>query len=177
MYLIEDFLIASPLILIVIFVVAAFALQNYSYAMVALAVFLCGMLLNMYIKFMFFGVSHLWPNFKIQRPSDCPNENVNGCEKCSILRNHKKEKLGELELLGLPSGHAQSMALALVLAVTLAESVEHKIMIGIVLALWLCAVCYQRVTSECHSIFQVGLGSVIGIALGFLIKWFFFEKI
>jgi membrane-associated phospholipid phosphatase len=165
--MLEDLLIASPLIIIVTFAVIALCFRSIEYLVVAGVLFVFGLVFNLYLKYFFYAVSDVWPH-KNKRPSDCPNENTEGCESCSIIRKRRKSKLSSLEALGLPSGHAQFMAIATVLTYYVLNKFgfETQIIGLVVMCLWTAAVCYQRVTSECHSIYQVVLGCIIGALVG-----------
>ena len=164
----EDFLIASPLIILLVFVLLAAMLQTSEYLISASILFLCGLLFNMYLKYFFYVATTVWPNARVNRPSDCPNPTSNGCERCSILRSHRQEPLTGVEVLGLPSGHAQFMCIATALTYfSLRPWGQQAQFMGlIVMSIWTAAVCHQRIQSECHSFYQVGLGCLVGTSIG-----------
>jgi hypothetical protein len=166
--MLEDFLIASPLIVLLGFVILAAILQTTEYLVSAGILFVCGLIFNMYLKYLFYVASSVWPKLTVKRPSDCPKETGHGCERCGLLRNRKSGKLGTFEALGMPSGHAQFMCIASILICFCMQPFGKGCQIAsmLVMALWTFGVCKQRVESECHSKYQVGLGCMVGCFVG-----------
>ena len=123
--------------------------------------FACGLLLNLFLKL---AGSMMLPAHIALRPLTCPKLSLknNGCEQCGMIPSIAGPLHGT-DAMGMPSGHVQFLVMIYVyamLALPHASSALHA------LAMIVVAVSIQRVSSGCHTWFQVVAGAIIGSLLG-----------
>ena len=85
------------------------------------------------------------------------------------------KKCGKIDKYAMPSGHAQIYAMFstfFILWVMLNnknESLFIRLMVSIGIIVFLITICYQRVHLKCHRLYQVTIGTLIGIVVGIII--------
>uniref|UniRef100_A0A6C0EM81 Phosphatidic acid phosphatase type 2/haloperoxidase domain-containing protein n=1 Tax=viral metagenome TaxID=1070528 RepID=A0A6C0EM81_9ZZZZ len=135
-----------------------------------LGVFLQDKILNTFIlKKLIFG--NMKGNWKY-RPSNIPCEGCGLFADCSLCG---KDKLAVKRHIGMPSGHSQTMCFSATFWTMYMLKKHSKS--GIIIAIWLLAliIMIDRMRRNCHTMFQVTVGAVIGVALGYS-YWLLVEK-
>jgi membrane-associated phospholipid phosphatase len=98
-------------------------------------------------------------------------------EKINLLKRHAKEFFLQngipFDMFGMPSAHAQS---SFFMTVFIYLSLKHTNLLYLYLAFSL-LICYQRVTTEYHSLLQVIVGSVVGSIFAYIVYQLAREKI
>lgn len=192
----QALLVQAPLFILVGLTLATLATWSVIPLVYALLFFIFGLVLNQGIKMMLSlivepivvadgtnaaafdkknGAKTNWRErlrYSMGRPTHCPGRNANGkCEQCRLMILWGEPLTGDY-FLGMPSGHAQSMAYAATLWTLYAFHIRldtaHLYASVCFMWLWAAATVFQRVHSRCHTWTQVGVGLSIGVALGII---------
>lgn len=166
---IDILLLQSPLFMLVSLIIAGLITWSFTPIFYALMFYTLGLASNRMLKYI---CAVVFPNsVHIHRPTQCPlpEQGTGRCEQCHILPIWGAPLDGD-QMLGMPSGHAQSMVM-IATAWTLFASVYlqdtmHRYLTSVFFWLWAGAVMFQRVHSRCHTIEQVAMGAVIGASFG-----------
>jgi len=98
-------------------------------------------------------------------------------KKVRLLKTHGKEYFYQngipFDIFGMPSGHSQASFFSTIF-IYLAFKQTNLLYIYIPLTL---LTCYQRVKFDYHSISQVVVGGIVGLAFGYLVYQLAREKI
>jgi hypothetical protein len=175
-------LIPSPFSILVFLALLSLLSWNYKYFLLAIIFFTAGLLSNLAIKYVVYKFE-IFGNLS-KRPTSCPGGGVDlkQCEGCSLFPGWSNEILNGVDMIGLPSGHSQFMAMvAIVLTLHQIDSyysrnygVNRVLLTCSAIWCWTFLVFYQRIHSRCHTPFQVILGAIIGATLGMLIYRYIF---
>lgn len=171
-------LVQAPLYVIVGLVIAAIVSWSLQPLLYAAVFFVAGLLFNLALKHLVrwaFGADTDGRNGVMSRPSRCPGQLPDAapgaqCEQCGPVVSYGPPLTGTA-FLGMPSGHAQSMALVAtawtLYALRNIGNAWHLYGSCAFVWLWAAAVAFQRVWSGCHTWPQTCVGFVVGAALGF----------
>jgi membrane-associated phospholipid phosphatase len=98
-------------------------------------------------------------------------------KKVRLLKTHGKEYFYQsgipFDIFGMPSGHAQASFFSTVF-IYLVFNQSNLLYIYIPLTL---LTCYQRVKFDYHSISQIVVGGIVGLAFGYFVYQLAIEKI
>ena len=167
----DQALIASPYVVMALGVGGALIMGYWTLGwQVGLFVFGAGLLLNLALKAVLYwlGPKARWQ----QRPSSCPGAaGPTQCEQCTGWYSLGAPLTG-WRLAGMPSGHAQFVALVATLCTAWLWTGARTwpwsgrlAALGVVWA-WALLVMAQRYWSGCHTLLQLAMGALLGLALG-----------
>lgn len=166
---VQGLLILSPILVLITFLLAGVLTWRFPPIFYAMMFYILGLAGNRVLK-VISGV--LVSEDTSFRPTNCPLPNARGeCERCHAFPKWGAP-LHDDEMLGMPSGHAQAMVMLAtawsLYACRYVTCIQHQIFSIVLLWSWAIAVCIQRVHSRCHTVKQVLVGSLVGIAAGVL---------
>jgi membrane-associated phospholipid phosphatase len=151
---IEYIIDKGPDILLIVSVILLYLYKSFNY----LTIYVCGYLIQELV------VVVLKMTFKQPRPSE------NLIQFNSLIHNNK---ITNPNRFGMPSGHT-SRALYSTIFIFFALC---NIKITICYAIISIIIMYQRINSKQHSLFQVVIGGIIGIILGYYFYQFAFKNL
>ena len=168
----SNILVVMPYIIYIASFFASIVTTNYELFYFFLYVIIFGDGLNAITKILF-KKSKLIPNYLGMRPSGCGGSKVYDlCRGCGIFPKYSS-KTGS-STFGFPSGHAQITSLTATFWIIYIIknnkrkfTTKHYISICLIILIYL-LVCFQRIKSKCHNMFQIIGGTIYGVIIGIL---------